>query len=71
MFGIGVWGSRISAPDIEAAELGNAFLAVLGNSSEAVRMRLNAKKFAKKFEGKPGRDRAADIIAELAGMGQV
>ncbi|QDS68200.1 hypothetical protein FKW77_010548 [Venturia effusa] len=55
----------------ECKELVAAFLAVLGNSSQAVQLRSAAKEFAKKFEGKPGREKAADIIAELAGLGEV
>lgn len=70
MFGIGIWGSRLSAPDWTAKELGNALLTVVGNSSDGVRMRNKAKEFAKKFEGKPGREKAADIIARLAGQGR-
>lgn len=70
LFGIGVWGSRASAPDWTREELGGAFLKVLGNSSQAIQLRENAKEFAKKFGGKPGRERAADIIAEMAGLGE-
>jgi hypothetical protein len=43
---------------------------VVGNSSEGVRILENAKELAKKFEGKPGREEAADIIADLAGLGR-
>jgi hypothetical protein len=71
MLGIGIWGSRSSAPDWTAKELGNTFLTVVGNSSEGDRMRKNAKELAKKFEGKPGRVFAAEEIARLAGQGHV
>jgi UDP:flavonoid glycosyltransferase YjiC (YdhE family) len=70
MFGVGIWGTRLSAPDWTAKELGEALLTVVGNSSEGLRILENAKELAKKFEGKPGREKAADVIAELAGLGR-
>jgi UDP:flavonoid glycosyltransferase YjiC (YdhE family) len=66
---IGVWGSRLSAPNWTADELGGAFLKVVGDSDAGKRIQDNAKELGKKFQKRPGSSCAAEEIAQLAGLG--
>jgi UDP:flavonoid glycosyltransferase YjiC (YdhE family) len=70
LLGIGEWGSRSSAPDWTADELGGTLLKVVGNSDAAKEMRNNAQELAKIFQGKPGRSCAAVEMARLAKLGR-
>jgi UDP:flavonoid glycosyltransferase YjiC (YdhE family) len=64
--GIGVWGNKKAAPNWAAEELGEAFLRVLGDGEEAVKIRKKAHDLGRVFQKDPGRVRAAREIAKLA-----
>lgn len=66
---IGIWGSKLSAPKWSAEELSAAFLKIVGNGTEAQSIRENAKRLGDIAKVKPGRVRAAEEIARLAGEG--
>ncbi|KAF6817385.1 UDP-glucoronosyl and UDP-glucosyl transferase family protein [Colletotrichum plurivorum] len=66
--GLGRWGNRKAAPALEAEELSEAFLELVGDGPASRALRQNAKKLAKTFT-RPGRDIAADEIAMLAARG--
>lgn len=63
--GIGVYGSRSSAPSVEARELSRALLKVLGNNPEASRMREKAKELAAVSAIPGGRRKACEKIIEI------
>ncbi|PVH87699.1 glycosyltransferase family 1 protein [Cadophora sp. DSE1049] len=63
--GIGVHGSRNTAPSVEAWELSQAFLKVLDNSEEPSRMALRARELADISGKVGGRKRACEKIVEL------
>ncbi|XMA17233.1 hypothetical protein WAI453_010024 [Rhynchosporium graminicola] len=63
--GIGVYGSKLSAPSVEAWELSRAFLKVLGDGEEASQMALRAKELAEISGSYGGRKRACGKIVEL------
>jgi UDP:flavonoid glycosyltransferase YjiC (YdhE family) len=69
LLGIGVWGSRLSAPDWKSDELGGALLKVTGNSDAGKKIRENSEELAKKFRARPGRSCAAEEIARLSRLG--
>jgi hypothetical protein len=62
--GVGVWGSKTSAPGINGPELGKAFLRVL-ESEFASPMREKAKTIASKLASSEGRVVACEKIIEL------
>jgi UDP:flavonoid glycosyltransferase YjiC (YdhE family) len=62
--GIGVYGSRNSAPSVEAGELSRALLKVLGYI-DAVLMRAKAKKLAAVSAVPGGRRKACEKIIEI------
>jgi len=66
--GIGVYGSRRTAPNVEASELSRAFLKVLDDSEEASRMVSRARELADISGKVGGRSRACDKIVELLKM---
>lgn len=68
-FKLGVRGNYKAAPGISQDELAEAFLTMLDGGPSSVEMRTNAKRLAK-FLVRPGRDVAADRIAELAADGR-
>ncbi|KAH7410788.1 putative UDP-glucoronosyl and UDP-glucosyl transferase [Cadophora sp. MPI-SDFR-AT-0126] len=63
--GIGIYGSRSTAPSIEAGELSRAFLKVLDDSEEASQLALRARKLADISGKVGGRKRACAKIVEL------
>ncbi|KAH7346493.1 UDP-glucoronosyl and UDP-glucosyl transferase family protein [Rhexocercosporidium sp. MPI-PUGE-AT-0058] len=63
--GIGVYGSKMSAPSVEAWELSRAFLKVLGDNEEASQMALRARELANISGKVGGRKKACDKIVEL------
>ncbi|KAF5502658.1 Glycosyltransferase sdnJ [Colletotrichum aenigma] len=68
-FKLGVRGNYKAAPGISQDELTEAFLTMLDGGPSSVEMRTNAKRLAKSLV-RPGRDVAADRIAELATDGR-
>ncbi|OJJ51180.1 hypothetical protein ASPZODRAFT_55950 [Penicilliopsis zonata CBS 506.65] len=66
--GIGVWGSKNSAPKPDGKELGEAFRRVLA-SEESEMMRTKAQALQKTLPATPGRVLACEKILELAGEG--
>ena len=69
--GVGIWGNKMAAPNWTADELGEAFLRVLGDAEEAVKIRKKAYDLGKGFQKDPGRVRAAQEIAKLARQPQI
>jgi UDP:flavonoid glycosyltransferase YjiC (YdhE family) len=63
--GIGVHGSRKSAPSVESGELSRAVLKVLGDSPDSVRMKQKARELAEITGRIGGRKRACEKIIEL------
>jgi UDP:flavonoid glycosyltransferase YjiC (YdhE family) len=63
--GIGVHGSRRSAPSVESRELSRALLKVLGDTTEALRMKQKARELARITGNIGGRKKACDKIVEL------
>lgn len=63
--GIGVYGSKQTAPSVEAWELSRAFLMVLDDSEEASRMALRARELADISGKVGGRKKACEKIVEL------
>ncbi|KAK8092503.1 hypothetical protein PG999_014702 [Apiospora kogelbergensis] len=68
--GIGVYGSRGTAPDWTVKGLSNAFMAVIDGEG-AVGMRKTAQELSMKAKERPGRVVAAAEIARWAGSGRV
>ncbi len=64
--GIGVWGSKNSAPSWTAEELSASFLKVVGNGTEAAAIRQKARELGEIAKASPGRIRAAEEIARWA-----
>ncbi|RDW90469.1 glycosyltransferase family 1 protein [Aspergillus mulundensis] len=62
--GIGVWGSKTSAPAVNVPELGKAFLTVL-HSEDCTTIRDNAKAIASKLGSSEGRVVACEKIIEM------
>ncbi|KAK0120064.1 hypothetical protein ONS95_011477 [Cadophora gregata] len=63
--GIGVYGSRNTAPNVEGLELSRAFLKVLDDSNEASQMASRARELADISGKVGGRKRACEKIVEL------
>lgn len=63
--GIGFYGSRNAAPSVEAEELSQALLKVLGNNPEASRMRERARELAIASARPGGRRKACEKIVEI------
>ncbi|TRM63410.1 glycosyltransferase family 1 protein [Schizophyllum amplum] len=66
--GIGVYGNRTAAPDVESAELSMALMRVTGEK-EGARIRERAKEVAVKCRAAGGRKRATDIVVSLLDVG--
>ena len=64
--GVGVWGNKLAAPDWTADELSQAFLRVVGDSSEAQEIRSKAEKLGAMFDTESGSVCAAHELAALA-----
>ncbi|KAL5003448.1 hypothetical protein BDV10DRAFT_190867 [Aspergillus recurvatus] len=67
--GVGVWGSKTSAPAINGPELGKAFLHVL-HSGESLAIRDKAKTIAAKLGSSEGRTMASETVAWI-GLGNI
>lgn len=68
--GLGIWASRQSAPDWTVEELSASILKLLSEDDPfAVSARAKARALSEKAKARPGRDHAADIIAEFAAKG--
>lgn len=67
--GIGVYGSRGTAPDWTVGGLTNAFMAVM-DDQKAAGMRKKVRKLGQKAKARPGRVVAAAEIARWAGSGR-
>lgn len=63
--GIGVYGSKMTAPSVEAWELSRAFLKVVDDSEEASQMALKARELADISGKVGGRKKACNKIVEL------
>jgi UDP:flavonoid glycosyltransferase YjiC (YdhE family) len=63
--GIGIYGSRTSAPRVEAGELSRALMRVLGGGEEGVRMKRKAAELGEVSGRVGGRVKAAEKIVEL------
>jgi len=63
--GIGIYGSRTSAPGVEAGELSRALMRVLGGGEESVRMKGMAAELREISGRVGGRKRACEKIVEL------
>ncbi|KAL2069622.1 hypothetical protein VTL71DRAFT_14301 [Oculimacula yallundae] len=63
--GIGVYGSKLSAPSVEAWELSRAFLKVLGDGEEASQLAIKARELAEICGRVGGRKKACEKIVEL------
>ncbi|SPO06230.1 uncharacterized protein DNG_08919 [Cephalotrichum gorgonifer] len=69
-YGIGVWACRPTTPDWTAEGIAEALLKVLDNGEAGVAMRAEARRLGEIARARPGRDAAAQIIADLAGTGK-
>ena len=69
--GIGIYGNRSVAPDIDATEFGAAISRLLSPSEEAERFSKKAKEIGELCRGAPGKQGAAAKILELAEDGNV
>ncbi|KLU82314.1 hypothetical protein MAPG_01387 [Magnaporthiopsis poae ATCC 64411] len=68
--GLGIWASRQSAPDWTVEEISASMLKLLSDDDPfTVSARAKAKALSDKAKVRPGRDHAADIIAEFATKG--
>ena len=67
---IGIFGSKTSAPGVHAAEFGRALVRVTGDSAEAEKFRMSAKRLKELCKAKGnGRELAsAAILKEAAGI---
>ncbi|KAH8684259.1 putative UDP-glucoronosyl and UDP-glucosyl transferase [Tricladium varicosporioides] len=65
--GIGLHGSRTSAPLVEAKELSSALLLVLGDNNKATAMKLKAKELSEISGRVGGRVKACEKIIEILG----
>lgn len=63
--GVGVWGSRSTAPEWTAEELSASILKVVDGGPACVSMRERAKRIADRAP--QGRNLAAEFISKLAG----
>jgi hypothetical protein len=63
--GIGLWGSKKSAPGWDATELGGAMVQLVQDSEESRLMRSKAKELGELCRKEPGRKVAARKIYEL------
>lgn len=63
--GLGVWGSRSTAPDWTVEELGESILRVVDGGPASVSMREKARRIAD--DAPQGRYVAAALLARLAG----
>ena len=67
--GVGVWGSKKSAPGVEAGEFSAALLGVLGRGGDGEGMRERARVLGEVSRGKGGRKRAAEVVEGFLGRG--
>ena len=63
--GIGVYGSRNSAPRVNSVELSSALMRVMGNGEEATRLKAKAKDLAVVAGKIGGRVKACEKIIEI------
>ena len=63
--GIGVYGSRKSAPRVESKELSRALMRVMGDGEEAARLKAKAEELAQIVGKVGGRVKACDRIIEI------
>ncbi|GLB06732.1 hypothetical protein AtubIFM57258_002048 [Aspergillus tubingensis] len=63
--GIGIWGSRRSAPGVSGEELGNALLRVMADSDESYAMRMRAMQVSGQLPFKDGRVVAYEKLLEV------
>jgi UDP:flavonoid glycosyltransferase YjiC (YdhE family) len=69
--GVGLWASRRTAPGWTVEELSSALLTILSEDDPAgASMRAKARALGERARVRPGRDHAADIVAELAATGR-
>lgn len=65
--GIGIYGSKTSAPNVRAAELGPALVRITADSDEAAKFRAGAKRLKELCRAKGnGRELAAAVILDEA-----
>ena len=63
--GIGIYGNRVVAPDIEAVEFGTAVARLVRPGEESERFRMRARDVAEACRKAGGRRAAADKLMEI------
>lgn len=64
--GLGIWGCREQSPNFNAECLSDAILKLSDNSPETLAIRAKSREIRDQIRAKPGRDVAADMVANMA-----